>query len=86
MSVIEAVPTLLRVEDGVEKERTLYLWENVRIHLDRVAGLHQLLEIEALRLVELVPEPVAPPPIAALSDRATARLRYGTLLASHRRA
>lgn len=32
----------------VEKERTLYLWENVRIHLDRVEGLGDFLEFEAV--------------------------------------
>lgn len=32
----------------VEKTRTLYLWENVRIHLDRVTGLGDFLEFEAV--------------------------------------
>lgn len=32
----------------VEKERTLYLWENVRIHLDRVVGLGDFVEFEAV--------------------------------------
>jgi adenylate cyclase class IV len=31
----------------VEKERRLLLYENVRIHLDRVAGLGDLVELEA---------------------------------------
>jgi len=33
----------------VEKTRTLYLWENVRIHLDRVVGLGDFLEFEAVQ-------------------------------------
>lgn len=32
----------------VEKTRTLYLWENVRIHLDDVQGLGRFLEFEAV--------------------------------------
>ena len=32
----------------VDKVRTLYLWENVRIHLDRVAGLGDFIEFEAV--------------------------------------
>lgn len=32
----------------VEKVRTLYLWHNVRIHLDRVAALGEFIEFEAV--------------------------------------
>ncbi len=32
----------------VEKTRTLYLWHNVRIHLDRVDGLGDFIEFEAV--------------------------------------
>ena len=32
----------------VEKTRQVWLWENVRIHLDNVAGLGQFLELEAV--------------------------------------
>ena len=32
----------------VEKTRTLFLWENVRIHLDRVAELGDFVEFEAV--------------------------------------
>lgn len=32
----------------VDKIRTLYLWHNVRIHLDKVAGLGHFIEFEAV--------------------------------------
>lgn len=32
----------------VDKVRTLYLWQNVRIHLDHVAGLGDFIEFEAV--------------------------------------
>ncbi|MHB2154198.1 class IV adenylate cyclase [Calditrichota bacterium GD2] len=32
----------------VEKEREIYFWKNVRIHLDRVKGLGNFLEFEAV--------------------------------------
>ncbi|MCC6488464.1 MAG: class IV adenylate cyclase [Candidatus Hydrogenedentes bacterium] len=32
----------------VRKVRTLWLWENVRIHLDRVVGLGEFIEFEAV--------------------------------------
>ncbi len=32
----------------VRKQRTLYLWHNIRIHLDDVAGLGSFLEFEAV--------------------------------------
>lgn len=32
----------------VDKKRAIYLWENVRIHLDEVAGLGNFLEFEAV--------------------------------------
>lgn len=32
----------------VEKQREVFLWENVRIHLDEVRGLGQFLEFEAV--------------------------------------
>jgi predicted adenylyl cyclase CyaB len=32
----------------VEKRRTLYLWQNVRIHLDEVTGLGSFIEFEAV--------------------------------------
>jgi len=38
----------LGVKAVVEKARTLYLWENVRIHLDHVKGLGGFIEFEAM--------------------------------------
>jgi len=38
----------LHVDLVVEKTRTLYLWENVRIHLDKVVGLGDFIEFEAV--------------------------------------
>ena len=32
----------------VEKTRQVWLWENVRIHLDEVSGLGQFVELEAV--------------------------------------
>ncbi|MDJ0848535.1 MAG: class IV adenylate cyclase [Myxococcota bacterium] len=39
---------ILGIECVVEKEREILLYENVRIHLDRVAGLGDFLELEAV--------------------------------------
>jgi len=44
----ELLATALGVLVVVEKERELYLHENVRIHLDQVAGLGDFLEFEAV--------------------------------------
>ena len=38
----------LGVRIVVDKRRTVYLWRNVRIHLDSVAGLGEFLEFEAV--------------------------------------
>ena len=47
-----AMVTLLREAFGqgvvVDKQRDLYLWQNVRIHLDEVSGLGRFLEFEAV--------------------------------------
>lgn len=47
-SVKEMLTQALGVLAVVEKVRTLYLWENVRIHLDAVAGLGGYIEFEAV--------------------------------------
>jgi predicted adenylyl cyclase CyaB len=36
------------VDTQVVKQRTLYLWENVRIHIDRVESLGNFIEFEAV--------------------------------------
>jgi homotetrameric cytidine deaminase len=43
-----ALEASLGVLAVVEKERHLLLWQNVRIHLDRVAGLGDFLELEGV--------------------------------------
>ena len=47
-SVLALLRAALGVLGVVEKTRTLYLWENVRIHLDRVDGLGDFIEFEAV--------------------------------------
>jgi homotetrameric cytidine deaminase len=44
VSLDEALGTLVEVD----KERHLFLWEGVRIHLDTVAGLGSFIELEAI--------------------------------------
>jgi adenylate cyclase class 2 len=47
--VRDALADALGIVGVVEKERLLFLWEDtVRIHLDTVAGLGELVEIEAV--------------------------------------
>jgi len=47
-SVLPVLCTALGVLAVVDKTRALYLWENVRIHLDNVAGLGDFIEFEAV--------------------------------------
>jgi len=44
----EAMGRAMGVRGAVRKRRTLLLWENVRIHLDRVESLGDFLEFEAV--------------------------------------
>ena len=44
----EALATTLGIRSRVEKHREIYLYQNVRIHLDRVVGLGEFLEFEAV--------------------------------------
>jgi predicted adenylyl cyclase CyaB len=43
-----ALTAALSVRGAVRKRRTIYLWHNVRIHLDEVAGLGTFVEFEAV--------------------------------------
>ncbi len=43
-----ALASTLGVEVVVAKERRLFIWEEVRIHLDRVDGLGHFIEFEAI--------------------------------------
>lgn len=48
VAIIDALREALGVRVVVEKARRLLLWRNVRIHLDRVAGLGDFIELEAV--------------------------------------
>ncbi len=43
-----ALTAALGLRGTVRKRRTIYLWQNVRIHLDEVAGLGTFVEFEAV--------------------------------------
>jgi predicted adenylyl cyclase CyaB len=47
-AAVEILGEALGILATVAKTRTLYRWENVRIHLDRVTGLGDFLEFEAV--------------------------------------
>lgn len=47
-----ALDAALGVRGAVEKRRHLFLWENVRIHLDDVTGLGHFIELEAVAPVD----------------------------------
>jgi predicted adenylyl cyclase CyaB len=47
-ALLLALTAALGVRCRVEKQRELYLWHNVRIHLDQVTGLGDFLELEAV--------------------------------------
>jgi len=48
VALIGALRNSLGIRVVVEKARRLLLWRNVRIHLDRVAGLGDFVELEAV--------------------------------------
>ncbi|MDX6692389.1 MAG: cytidine deaminase [Solirubrobacteraceae bacterium] len=48
VALVDALRDTLGVRVIVEKARRLLLWRNVRIHLDRVAGLGDFVELEAV--------------------------------------
>jgi adenylate cyclase class 2 len=47
-SLRDLLATILGVHRVVRKEREIFLYQNVRIHLDRVEGLGSFLELEAV--------------------------------------
>jgi adenylate cyclase, class 2 len=47
-TLIAALTDVLGVRVVVAKRRRLFLWRNVRIHLDRVQGLGDFIELEAV--------------------------------------
>jgi adenylate cyclase class IV len=47
-ALVDALTDALGVRVVVEKARRLLLWRNVRIHLDRVEGLGEFVELEAV--------------------------------------
>ena len=57
----------LGVRGTVSKRRALFLWHNVRIHLDDVAGLGTFLEFEAV-ISPADDEAISLPRLARLSD------------------
>jgi adenylate cyclase, class 2 len=46
--LVAALGSNLGVKAVVEKERQLFLWQGVRIHLDRVEALGSFIELEAV--------------------------------------
>lgn len=63
--LLAALSTALGVKVAIVKERRLFLWEGVRIHLDRVDGLGHFIEFEAI--------------VPADSDLSLAEAKVGTL-------
>jgi adenylate cyclase class 2 len=51
--LIAALRAAIGVINVVRKRREIYLWHNVRIHLDDVEGLGQFLEFEAVLSAEI---------------------------------
>lgn len=47
-ALLSALQVSLGIDVTVVKERRLFLWENVRIHLDTVEGLGSFVELEAV--------------------------------------
>ncbi len=47
-TLVAALRSAMGIVNVVRKRREIYLWRNVRIHLDEVEGLGQFLEFEAV--------------------------------------
>ncbi len=52
-ALIAALRAAMGIVNVVRKRREIYLWHNVRIHLDGVEGLGQFLEFEAVLSAEI---------------------------------
>jgi adenylate cyclase len=52
-TLMAALRTAMGIVNVVRKRREIYLWRNVRIHLDDVEGLGQFLEFEAVLSPEI---------------------------------
>jgi predicted adenylyl cyclase CyaB len=52
-TLIAALRAALGVVNVIRKRREIYLWQNVRIHLDDVEGLGRFLEFEAVLSPEI---------------------------------
>ena len=52
-TLITALRAAMGIVNVVRKRREIYLWHNVRIHLDDVEGLGQFLEFEAVLSAEI---------------------------------
>lgn len=63
----QALTSALGIRAVVDKRRAIYRYENVRIHLDRVDGLGDFLEFEAVLSAE-ADEPAAYAKLKRLSD------------------
>jgi adenylate cyclase class 2 len=48
VELVAALSSVLGVKVVIAKERRLFLWEGVRIHLDKVDGLGDFIEFEAI--------------------------------------
>ena len=52
-TLLVALRAAMGIVNVVRKRREIYLWQNVRIHLDDVEGLGQFLEFEAVLSPEI---------------------------------
>jgi adenylate cyclase class IV len=90
-ALASALGDSLGVRVVVEKRRRLLMWRNVRIHLDRVEGLGDFVELEAVAssadgLEGERPRVARVGAALGLEDPRLVRESYGDLLESQRRA
>jgi len=77
-SLKAALSLTLGVRGVVVKERELFIWRNVRIHLDRVTDLGTFLELEAV--VDPVPRPAGAAELADAASEVQSRERLTALI------